>query len=102
MLVLQGFPSKGGQVTAFDSDTQLEGVTSTGSRHNELRFFIYGSLCFIYAFMCLGQLPSLKVAALKIAGNGCGVQVRLKWDWGRVHVCLCVHVFKPACVPVLL
>lgn len=74
---------------SFDSDKQLEGVTSAGSWHNELRFFIYGSLCFVYAFMCLGRLPRFKVAALKIAGNGCGVQVWLKWD-RRCCVCVCV------------
>lgn len=42
---------------------------------SELWFFAHGGMGFMYAFMGLGWLPSFKVAALKIAGNGCGVQV---------------------------
>lgn len=84
---------------SFDSDKQLEGVTSAGSWHSELRFFIYGSLCFVYAFMCLGRLPRFKVAALKIAGNGCGVQVWSKWNWWyRVYVCVCTFSSPCACL----
>lgn len=96
--VLQGFSSKSWQVTAFDSDKQLEGVTSAGSWHNELRFFLYGRSCFVYAFMCLGRLPSFKVAALKIAGNGCGVQIWLKWGWWCWCVFVCAHFQACACL----
>lgn len=42
--------------------------------------------------MCLGRLPSFKVAALKIAGNGCGVQVWLKGPWWNLCVVyVCAH-----------
>lgn len=87
---------------SFDSDKQLEGVTSAGSWHNGLRFFVYGSLCSAYAFMCLGRLPRFKVAALKIAGNACGVQVWLKGLVGPVcvvcvRVCAQFHARVPAC-----
>jgi hypothetical protein len=64
-------------------------VSPVPSWHNELRFFIYGSLS---AFLCLGRLPGFKVAALKIAGNGCGVQVWLKGAWWPSWVCVCARM----------
>lgn len=40
--------------------------------------------------MYLGWLPSFKVAAWKMAGNGCGVQARLTLGVGGARVSLCV------------
>lgn len=52
------------------SDEQLDGVTSPGSRHDELWLLAYGSVGFLHAFMYLGGSPSLKEAAREIAGSG--------------------------------
>lgn len=74
--VLQHFPPTHSQVEALSSEIQSGDAVSAESCHSESTwFFVHSRLCCTLAFMALGWLPSLKVAALKIAGNGCKVQV---------------------------
>lgn len=80
-IVLQCILSKSWQVTALlllYSDKQLEGITFVGGCRNELQIFIYSCLYSVCSFMCSGILPSSKVWALKITGNGGGVKILYK------------------------